>query len=342
MTGERPATPSLREIAEAAGVSVATVSRALAGRGDLKRETRERVQAIAHELAYERPTSRRGRPATLDARLIELVLGTFDDAWTNEVASGARRRAFQRGYDLVLTLERDDPADDWPARVATRRPSGVILGLIRPTTRQLDELRGLRIPLVLFDPRSDPHGELASVGTTDWQGGYDAGAHLAASGLRRFIVITGIPRYRFGKAREEGFRAAVAELADGAPVTRLDAAWTDADVTAPLRRFFAEDRTPTGVFASNDEMALAVYRAAERLGLKIPEDVSVIGFNDEPRAAAVEPPLTSVRQPVGEMAARAVDLVRELRERDLDHFERVELPTRLIVRASTLPVPSDS
>src|SRR5687768_7593872 len=85
MPGERPATPSLREIAEAAGVSVATVSRALAGRGDLKRETRERVQAIAHELAYERPTSRRGRPATLDARLIELVLGTFDDAWTNEV-----------------------------------------------------------------------------------------------------------------------------------------------------------------------------------------------------------------------------------------------------------------
>jgi LacI family transcriptional regulator len=330
--------PPLREIAEAAGVSVGTASRALSGRGDLKRETRERIQAVARELAYERPASPRGRPTKLDPRLIKLVLGSFDDAWTNEVASGARQRAFQHGYDLVLTLERDDPADDWPARVATRRPSGVILGLIRPTHRQLDELRGLRIPLVLFDPRSDPHGELASVGTTDRQGGYDAGEHLVATGLRRFLVITGIPRYRFGKAREEGFRTAVSDLAPGAPVTRIDAAWTDADVNAALRRFFAEDRTPTGVFASNDEMALAVYRAAERLGLTIPDDVSVIGFNDEPRAAAADPPLTSVRQPVGAMAARAVDLVRELRQRDTDHYERVELPTHLVVRSSTLPI----
>ena len=120
---------------------------------------------------YDRSASSRGRPTSVDPRLIELVLGGFDDAWTDEVITGARRSAFRHGYDLVLTLERDDPADDWPARVATRRPSGVILGLIRPTSRQLDELRGLRIPLVLFDPRSDPHGELASVGTTDWQGG---------------------------------------------------------------------------------------------------------------------------------------------------------------------------
>jgi DNA-binding LacI/PurR family transcriptional regulator len=339
MSTERGASPSLREIAEAAGVSIATASRALSGRGDLKRDTRERVQQVARDLGHERPSSPRGRPATLDARLIELVLGTFDDAWTNEVAAGARRRAFQLGYDLVLTLERDDPADDWPARVATRRPSGVILGLIRPTSRQLDELRGLRIPLVLFDPRSDPHGELASVGTTDWQGGYDAGAHLAAAGFRRFVVITGVPRYRFGKAREEGFRAAIAELAAEAPVTRIDADWTNADLNAAIRRFFGDDPTPAGVFASNDEMALAVYRAVQRLGLRIPDDVSVIGFNDEPRAAAAEPPLTSVRQPVGEMAARAVDLVRELRQRDVDHFERVELPTRLVVRGSTRPIP---
>ncbi len=105
------------------------------------------------------------------------------------------------------------------------------------------------------------------------------------------------------------------------------------------RRFFADDRTPTGVFAGNDEMALAAYRAAERLGLAIPDVLSVIGFDDEPRARAATPPLTSVRQPVGEMAARAVELVRELRQRDTDRFERVELPTRLIVRGSTLPVP---
>ena len=339
MTEERTAAVTLREIADAAGVSISSVSRALAGRGDLGRDTRARILDVARAMDYDRRASSRGRPTSVDPRLIELVLGGFDDAWTDEVITGARRSAFRHGYDLVLTLERDDPADDWPARVATRRPSGVILGLIRPTSRQLEELRGLRIPLVLFDPRSDPHGELASVGTTDWQGGYDAGAHLAATGLRRFIVVTGVPRYRFGKAREEGFRRAIAELADGAPVTRVDTRWGDADVAAAFGRFFADDRTPTGVFAGNDEMALAAYRAAERLGLAIPDVLSVIGFDDEPRARAATPPLTSVRQPVGEMAARAVELVRELRQRDTDRFERVELPTRLIVRGSTLPVP---
>jgi DNA-binding LacI/PurR family transcriptional regulator len=339
MAQDRARSVALREIADAAGVSVSTVSRALSGRGDLARGTRERVLDIARRKGYDRSWSARGRPTSVDPRLIELVLGSFDDAWTNEVTAGARQAAFRHGYDLVLTLERDDPADDWPARVATRRPSGVILGLIRPTSRQLDDLRGLRIPLVLIDPRSDPHGELASVGTTDWQGGYDAGAHLVKTGLRRFIVITGIPRYRFGKAREEGFRQAVADLAgEDASITRIDAQWTDADVTTDFVRFFARDRTPTGVFAGNDEMALAAYRAAARLGLAIPDELSVIGFNDEPRAAAATPSLTSVRQPVGAMAARAVELVRELRQRDTDHFERVELPTRLIVRESTLGV----
>ncbi|POH66674.1 transcriptional regulator [Cryobacterium zongtaii] len=330
---------TLSDVAERAGVSIATASRALAGRGELGLATRERVLAAATALGYDRGTSSRGRPSTLDTRLIELVLGSFDDAWTDEVTAGARRSAFEHGYDLVLTLERDDPADDWPARVATRRPSGVILGLIRPTRRQLTELRGLRIPLVLLDPRSDPNGELASVGTTDHQGGYDAGAHLAATGLGRFAVITGTPRFRFGKAREEGFRRAIAEHAPGAPVTRVDVGWDGAGLSTAIPDLFSGDRTPVGVFACNDAMALAVYPAARRAGLRIPADISVIGFDDEPRSIVASPPLTSVHQPLGAMAARAVALVHEMRARGGEHFDRIELPTRLVLRQSTLATP---
>src|SRR5437764_1344625 len=83
------------------------------------------------ELGYVRGASARGRPVTADPRIVELVLGTFDDPWTDEVAAGARSSAARFGYDLVLTLERDHPSEDWPARVAARRSSGVILGLIR-------------------------------------------------------------------------------------------------------------------------------------------------------------------------------------------------------------------
>jgi LacI family transcriptional regulator len=269
--------------------------------------------------------------------LLELVLGTFDDPWTSSIVAGIRKAAFARGYDLVLTLEREDAADDWPARVARRRPSGVILGVIKPTRLQLQELTTANIPIVLLDPMSDPHGELASVGTTDWQGGYDAGAHLAASGLKRFVFVAGVPRYRFGKAREEGFRAAIREWCREATITRVDADWGAAEVTRAFAAAIRKTGTPVGVFASNDEMALAVYRAAERLRLAIPDDVSVVGFNDERRVAAASPPMTSVRQPLQAMTSRAVQLVGELRSGRGRPYERVELPTNLVVRQSTLP-----
>ncbi|KQP56021.1 substrate-binding domain-containing protein [Agreia sp. Leaf283] len=335
MTEHGPDSVTFAMIAEAAGVSVSSVSRVLAGRGDLKRQTREKVLEAARALGYNRSSALRGRPATLDQRLIELVLGSFDDAWTSAVVAGTRQAAFRLGFDLVLTLERDDPSDDWPARVAMRKPSGVILGIIRPTHSQLDELRGLRIPIVLLDPRSDPEGELASVGTTDWQGGYDAGEHLAQSGALSFIVVTGVPAYRFGRAREEGFRAALAELAPEASIRRVESQWTNAAPTTALVRALKESALPVGVFAGNDEMALSVYAAVQRLDLAIPADVRIVGFNDEPRAVAATPPLTSVRQPLREMAGRAVELVRELREHQDDQFERVEIPSRLIIRRSS-------
>jgi DNA-binding LacI/PurR family transcriptional regulator len=325
----------LRMIADRAGVSVSSVSRVLAGRGDLRQETREKILRAARELHYDPRSGLRGRPTALDQRLIELVLGTFDDAWTAEVARGARQAAFRLGFDLVLTLERDDPADDWPARVAARKPSGVLVGIIRPTHTQLARLRGLRIPVVLLDPRSDPEGELASVGTTDWQGGYDAGAHLIQSGSRSFMVVTGVPAYRFGRARERGFRAAVGALAPESEILRIDSQWTDASPTPDMVRALRDAPVPIGVFATNDEMALAVYSAASIAGKRIPQDIRVVGFDDEPRAAAATPPLTSVRQPLREMAQRGVELLRELRDHEADHYERVELPTRLIVRDST-------
>ncbi|BDZ65083.1 LacI family DNA-binding transcriptional regulator [Agromyces mangrovi Wang et al. 2018] len=333
---EPATTVTLKDVAEAAGVSVGTASRALSGRGDLTRGTRERVAEIARTLGYERSSGPRGRPTTLDPRLIEFVLGSFDDAWTDAMTTGAREAAFRLGFDLVLTLDRPDPSDDWPTRVATRRPTGVVIGIIRPTASQLAQIRGLRIPIVLLDPMSDPEGELASVGTTDWQGGYDAGAHLAGCDVERFAVVTGVPRYRFGRAREEGFRQAIAELRPDAEIAHVDSRWTDSPLTADLMKLVT-DKSRVGVFACNDEMALAVYRAAARAGKRIPEDLSVVGFNDEPRAASSRPPLTSVHQPLRDMAARAIELVPELRRHDDAVHDRIELPCTLVVRGSTRP-----
>ncbi|WP_254787695.1 LacI family DNA-binding transcriptional regulator [Curtobacterium sp. UNCCL20] len=325
----------MADVASAAGVSLSTVSRALSGRGDLPGETRSRIQLVARDLGYQRAATPRGRPSTSDPRMIELVLGVFDDPWTDEVVSGARSAAARLGYDLVLTAERDDPADDWPTRAAARKSGGVILGLIRPTQTQLARLRDFNIPVVLLDPRSGSHRELESVGTTDEAGGHDAGAHLADLGFVRFMVVVGDPPFRFGRAREAGFRAAVLERVPGAEIRTVRASWTDADLAAALRPVLRQTPLPIGVFACNDAMAAGVYRAAATLGLRIPQDLSVIGFDDTPLAASLAPPLTTVRQPIREMAARSVEFIRELRSGAARPGERIELPTKLIVRGST-------
>lgn len=330
----KQASVTLDSVARRAGVSISTASRALSGRGDLRAQTRDRVRNAAEELNY----TLRQATLTSGVQFVELVLGSEENQWTAAVVSGARRRASTLGWDLLLTLERDEPSEDWPARVIRRRPVGVVLCVIRPTRRQLQEVASARVPIVLLDPLSDPNGEVASVGTTDWRGGYAAGAHLVATGLRRFAIITGAPRYRFGRAREDGFRAAIRELAGSIEVPRLHSGWVNADVSSDFGRLMATGAGPIGVFACNDEMAFAVYRESAALGLRIPQDVSVIGFNDEPRSAAATPGLTSVRQPIEQIASRAIELVQDLRQTRQTRHERLELPTRLLVRGSTLPL----
>lgn len=336
MTNGRAIT--LAEIAEQAGVSIATVSRALNGRGELSKRTRERVADAADALGYSRSGSTLGRPTTLDPQLVEFVVGNFHDEWEDEMTAHLRDAAFAHGYDLVLTRERPDPHDDWPARVVRRRPSGVVLGIIHPTNRQLRDLRALRTPLVLLDPRADTTHELVSIGTTDRQGGYDAGAHLVECGYDSFVFVGSVPPYRFGRARREGFVAAINELRPNAEVTFATSEWTHAQLTASMIRVLKDSVGRVGVFAANDEMALAVYRAAAVIKRRIPNEIGIVGFNDERRASIARPPLTTVRPPMSEMAREAVELIQKFHTDGALPGERIEIASSLIARGSTLRV----
>ncbi len=316
---------TLQLVANTAGVSVSTASRALSGRGDLSPHTRARVLAAAADLDYDRGADGRGRPASADPRTIELVMGRFNDHWTDQVVVGAQRAAVSVGHDLVLTVERDDPADDWPARIAARRSSGVVLGIIVPTASQLAQLRQLNIPVVLLDPRSEPRGRLPSVGTTDFQGGADAAAHLVACGYEQFVVLRSRPRYRFGRAREDGFRATIHQLT-GADVVSLESP----DELAPLVR---STSARIGLFAVMDYLALQALDIARAEGVSVPERLGVVGFDDDGPAEAAD--LTTINQPIGAMAARAVEVAQELRASPTAATGRIEFPTRLVVRRTT-------
>jgi LacI family transcriptional regulator len=333
---------TLADVAAAAGVSVPTASRALRARGDMAPATRARVLAAAQRLGHTGASERRGRPRT-GSSLFDLVLGHFHSPYADEVTAGARSAAAELDYDLVLTAERDSPDDDWPVRIRARGSAGVVLGLILPTRSQLSLLRDAGIPVVLMDPRSDATADLPSVRTSDRAGGAEAAEHLAGCGVDRFVIVGGSPPYRFGRARAEGFATRIAALAPGASVVRVNAQWDAALARSAcaraLRTLAADGGTgPIGIFACSDEMAVGAYGAASDAGLSVPDDVMVVGFDDVRGARWLSPPLTTLHQPIREMAATAIRILADAAGGAPLPHTVVELPTRLVVRGSTRPV----
>lgn len=327
---------TLAAVAAHAGVSVATASRALSGRGDLAPATRRRVLAAARALGYRRERAAGGRTPR-SAGLMDLVLSGYHNPYSDEVTAGARSAAAAAGYDLVLTEERDEPDDDWPLRIRRRGSAGAVLGLISPTASQLEVLTDAGIPAILTDPRSESTHGLASVRTTDRDGGVDAALHLAERGAKRFAVVVGTPSYRFGRARREGFHEGVRATRPGVEVTVVETDWSATaarDAALPLLRAAGEGER-LGVFACSDEMAAGVYAAAAAAGRRIPDEVLVVGFDDVRGARWLSPALTTVRQPIREMAAAAVSALADAASGGPLPSAPIVLPTVLIVRGST-------
>lgn len=340
-----PSRPTLAAVAAACGVSVATASRALRGTGEMSADTRRRVVREAQRVGYDRTHTARGRPARRTDTLIDLVLSHFDGAWADEVIAGARAESTRLGFDLVLTAEREDPDDDWPERLRARRPAAAILGLLQPTDRQLAAVSAVGIPVVLLDPRGEPRHPLPSVRSTDPTGVQDAARLLLDRGVQRILVVEGAPSYRFGRDRVAGFLGGVTAAGSIGPtgperppdVERVRASWgadQAREAARPALARAAADGVVVGVFACSDEMAVGVYRAAADTGLVVGRDVLVVGFDDIPAAAWISPPLTTVRQPIREMAAAAVRTAAAIVDGTPVSAGDAEFPTRLVRRGS--------
>ncbi|GAA3120453.1 LacI family DNA-binding transcriptional regulator [Streptomyces rameus] len=337
MTPRKPAetqSATLAEIARAAGVSAPTVSKVLNGRADVAPATRARVEELLRVHGY-----RRRRAEASRSPLIDLVFHELESAWALEVIRGVEAVAGDAGLSVVLSESagRLTPGRTWADQVAARRPHGVVLVLSGLDESQRALLASRSIPFVVMDPAGDPGPDVPSIGATNWQGGLAATRHLVELGHTRIGAISGPSRMMCSRARMDGYRAAL-ETA-GLPVDpSLVAAGDfhhDAGYRLGLELLRRPDR-PTAVFAGNDLQALGLYEAARELGLRVPEDVSVVGFDDLPVARWVGPPLTTVRQPLAEMAAAAARLVLELGQaRQERTATRVELATSLVVRSST-------
>ncbi|MDT0317233.1 LacI family DNA-binding transcriptional regulator [Streptomyces millisiae] len=337
MTDGRAARLTLAQIAETAGVSVSTVSKVLNGRDDVSADTRARVDAVLRRNRYVRRGAPATEPAAPGPRTVDLVLGGIDGSWPASVASGMEAAAHDAGLHVVISVARaEGRGPDWVDRALERGSSGVVVGLAEPTEDQLRRLARARIPCVVIDPLSDPPPGVWSVGTTNWSGAYEATSHLLDQGHRRIGLVTGPPGHLFARARIAGYRSAMSAAGAEAPPELLRHGTYDrASGRAQVRALIDLPEPPTAVFVCSDHMAIGGYEALAEAGLRVPDDVSVVGFDDLPEARWVTPPLTTVRQPLKEMGGAALRTLARLIAGEDVESPRTELATTLVPRGST-------
>jgi LacI family xylobiose transport system transcriptional regulator len=317
------------------------VSRVLNGRNDVAASTRLRVEA-----AIDRHGYRRRGGFTPPAPVIDVVFHELDGAWAVEVMKGVTRVAREEG--LIVNLSESGPgatpAQGWVEAMLGRRPLGVILVVFDLDGRQHTQLAARGIPLVLLDPAGEPAAGVPAIGSANWSGGMAAARHLLDLGHRRIGVIGGPPDLLCSRARLDGYRAAMdmAGIAIDPELVRAGDFHVEGgrDNGLALLRL---PEPPTAVFAGSDLQALGVYEAARELGVPIPGRLSVVGYDDLPMARWAGPPLTTVHQPLAEMADMAARMVIDMGRGRMPAALRLDLATSLVVRQSTAaPAPAQA
>jgi len=317
---------------------VPTVSRVLNGRSDVAAATRTRVESLLDRHDYRR----RGGSVKPPAPVIDVVFHELDGAWAVEVMKGVARVAREEGLMVNLTESgpRTVPGQGWVDAVLAQRPTGVILVVFDLSARQHAQLTARGIPFVVLDPAGETAEGVPAVGSANWNGGMAAARHLLELGHRRIAVVGGPPSLVCSRARLDGYRSAM-DLA-GIPIdpalVRSGDFHVEGGYECGMELLRLED-PPTAVFAGSDLQALGLYAAARELGVRIPEDLSVVGYDDLPVARWAGPPLTTIHQPLAEMAEMAARMVITL-SRGADPVTlRLDLATSLVVRLSTAPPP---
>ncbi|MFJ6671351.1 LacI family DNA-binding transcriptional regulator [Actinosynnema sp. NPDC091369] len=333
--GRKRGEVTVAAVARLAGVSAPTVSKVLNGRPGVAATTRRRVEATLREHGYRRPE------AVVRAPNVEVVFFGMQSYLAVEVMHGVERVAGAHRLAVGFTdaERRHATGRSWAHDLLARQPYGVVAVHLGFATEQLGLLASSGIPLVALDPTGEPDHAVPSVGATNWSGGIAAARHVLSLGHQRVAVIAGPAERMCARARLGGIRAAMDEL--GVPLddrlVRIGQLFSFEEGYDHARELLRLPDPPTAVLCGNDLQALGVYEAARQAGLRVPEDLSVVGFDDIPAVRWSGPPLTTVRQPMVEMGAAAAELVLALAAGRTPVQTRVELPTTLIVRDSTAP-----
>ena len=328
---------TLSQVAAQAGVSKGTVSKVLNGRPDVGEDTRERVRAAVADLGYTGSAARRPRTA------IVLVFDTLESNYSLQVMAGAVDACGRAEADLMLStlpsLEQGDVppfSEDWFARCGRTGETAVIAVTTPLTAEQVGAAAHAQVPLVAIDPVNSLPSTVPSIGSTNWAGGHEATTHLLGLGHRRIGHLSGAGGSVPARERLAGYRSALEDAGvphDPGLVTGGGFSY-EAGFAGAQELLELED-PPTALFAASDEAALGAFEAARQAGLRVPEDLSVVGFDDTLLARWASPKLTTVRQPLHAMGEMAVERAITLLAGGSRRVHPLQLQTSLVERSST-------
>ncbi len=333
---------TLAEVATLAGVSVATVSKVLNQHSDVADATRRRIQQALRETGYQ-PTRRSSGPVvTSTERLIEVSFPEWQNAYESAVLDGLSAAAEVEGYEIVIgPRARDNRVHIDPHELRRSGRLGAIFVTVDATDPPIMALSDAGFPVVVIDPVRVGSTQCVTIGATNFTGGVTATEHLLALGHRRIAHAAGPAAVECSLARVAGYHSALRQAGvaiDDSLVTHSLFTYA-AGRTVAARLLDREDR-PTAIFAACDEIALAILEEARRRAIRVPEDLSLIGFDDSFLASRSAPPLTTVAQPLIEMGRLAVRSLLQLVAGDVVGTRHLELATHLVVRDSTAPLRS--
>ena len=330
--------PTISQIAELAGVSVATVSKVVHGRADVAWPTRKRVEQVIEEYGFVQ--SRAIRAVRKEhTGLVDLILPRLDDEYFLPILEGAAQVLREAGVRLVLTSSSDYPEPE-VNRIDTgsyHSLNGILV--ILPSEAAIEQLERSAVPFVLIHNQGGLLSTVPSVRITSWEGGFIATTHLINLGHRRIAYIGKNTSARDAIERIAGYRAALdAANVPSDPQLECDGTFSEIDGYTGAKTLLELSEPPTAIFAGNDRQAAGVYRALHELGITVPDEMSVIGFDNLPFTELLSPPLTTVHAPRLELGRTAATMLLRLINGEPLEMPRVVLPTQFVERQSCRPL----
>jgi LacI family transcriptional regulator len=329
----------MAQIAKEAGVSITTVSKVLNQLPGVGAQTRARIQAMIEEHDYvQNHAARHLRKG--QSGLIDLVIMRLEGGYDLGIMRGVQDALEESGHRLVVfaTHEDEDVERRWLRRIQDQATDGVLLLLPYERIGIADKLMEQNIPVVAIGDRNEPTTNRPTIGSTIWLGGYTATEYLISLGHRRIGIIAGPLHLTTTRARLAGYREALERA--GIPVDPAlicEGNYFLGDGVQQTKALLDLPDPPTAIFAGNDAQAAGVYQALYERNIRIPEAMSVIGFDDVMYTAQMSPPLTTIHQPLAEMGKMAANMLLRLIAGQTLESNHVELSTSLVVRASCAP-----